>query len=262
MDWELTMSTYAWLMSGCALAFAMFSAFLFIRERYPQRLRHRFTRKRERALLTRQFREYRDQRMGLFASLTVEGKNALVGDSLFDGSEWDELMPGQAAVNRGIGGAETATILEGLDLFLRQKPRSITLMVGINDLRHYVPLDEVKENYRKIVARIAARSIPLVVNSVTPVGKGHDDAAMINEWVKELNDYLIELARTHDFEFVDLHPALSEEGFLKSSCTNDNLHLTQDGYLAWKEVLLPRLAALSPARETRRRSGPSFGLVR
>jgi lysophospholipase L1-like esterase len=206
--------------------------------------------------------EYRDQRMGLFASLTVEGKHALVGDSLFDGSEWDELLPGQATANRGIGGAETATILEGLDVFLAQQPRSIFLMVGINDLRHFVPLDEVKRNYTKVIARITARSIPLFVNSVIPVGVGHDDADMINEWVASLNDHLIALARSHAFEFVDLRPVLSENGFLRSSCTNDNLHLTAEGYLAWREVLLPRLASLSPARGTHRRTSSSIGIVR
>src|SRR4051812_3033695 len=87
---------YVWLASGSAVMFAMLFAFLFIRERYPRRLLRRFTTRRPRAIQGREFFDYYDQRMGMFDAVSAEDRNTLVGDSLYDGCEWHELLPAHA----------------------------------------------------------------------------------------------------------------------------------------------------------------------
>jgi len=90
----------------------------------------------------KKYTEFYYQRAALFDSLGVDSADiVLLGNSLTNGGEWDELLGMPNAVNRGISGDTTEGIADRLGSITRGKPAKIFLMAGVNDVSHDIPAD-------------------------------------------------------------------------------------------------------------------------
>lgn len=175
----------------------------------------------------------REQRATFFTASPLDaGAVVFLGDSITAGGQWDELFPGVAARNRGIGGDTTAQVLARLEPVIAGRPAKVFLLIGTNDLHRGVAEDEIVANTREILARLRSGSpeTRLYLQSVLP------RAAEYRARVESLNARLAVLAREAGAEFIDLYPHfLDSDGSIRDALSNDELHLLGAGYLLWRE---------------------------
>jgi lysophospholipase L1-like esterase len=174
--------------------------------------------------------------------------NILLGDSI---SLWfpTDLLPGdnKTWLNQAISGETSAGILKRLNLFDKNQPQSIFIMIGINDLIRGVDDTQVLENYRQIVDYLRRQhpKTEIVVQSILPHGaeeatwEGKDKLVKIsNHRIRQLNAELQIIANKAGAKYLDLNRLFTnEEGNLLSDFTTDGLHLSHEGYIVWRSAL-------------------------
>ena len=191
--------------------------------------------------------EYNFQRRSLFEKLPVTSKDIVfLGNSITDGGEWSELLGNPRVKNRGISGDRTSWMLDRLDPIVGGQPRKLFLLIGTNDLAADVPAAEVIANVCKIVERFRRESprTKLYVQSVFPVNDsfkkfaakhGRHDADIV-----AVNEGLQALCAEKGIVYIDLWTPLADKnGKLRSDLTNDGLHLMGEGYVVWRDAVLP-----------------------
>ena len=82
----------------------------------------------------------------------------MIGDSITDGAEWYELLKNNEVQNRGIGGDTTKGILDRLDT-INKSIKKAFIMIGINDIAGYKRVDEIYNNYIKILEDLERKDI-------------------------------------------------------------------------------------------------------
>ena len=166
-------------------------------------------------------------------------KIAMLGDSITDWGEWNELFTRNDIINRGISGDGTDGVLKRLN-GINSSVSKVFIMIGINDLGKGKSVDYVFDNYKKIVTILKQKNIQPVMQStlfVDPV-KIHNRK---NSDVEELNNKLKKYAIENDLLYIDINVKLSKDKKLRSDYSYDGLHLNGEGYQAWKEVIEPYL---------------------
>jgi lysophospholipase L1-like esterase len=162
----------------------------------------------------------------------------MLGDSITDGGEWAELLGRDDVVNRGIGADTTSGVLNRMDQVIAMKPQKVFLMIGINDLGREIPVSQVLSNCKEIIRKLRDANIEVIVQSTLYVKKMH---FLRNQQVNELNEGLQAYCKDNGIRFVDLNKILAPDGYLPEKYSNDGLHLMGDGYVKWKETILPLL---------------------
>ena len=193
--------------------------------------------------LIAQHSTYYYQKKSLFESLPLHKRNIIfLGDSITDSGEWSELFKNKKIKNRGISGDVTQGILDRLDGILKEKPKKIFLMIGINDLARGKTAEQVIEHIKQIANRIQSASpkTKLFIQSLLPVNdsfekfNSHTDK---NKQVIKVNKAIQEMAG-NQFFYIDLHSSFKNAvGKLQKDYTNDGLHLNGNGYQNWKNII-------------------------
>lgn len=188
-------------------------------------------------------RPYYEQRVTLFKQLP-KVKNAIVfiGNSITDGGEWQELLNCKKCINRGISGDISFGVLARLDDVLKDKPKKIILLIGINDISRNVPNEMIIANYKEFVRRTKALSpkTKIYLQSVLPTNNTFRKFVDKNEEsIKILNAAMLDLSKnTVGVTYIDLYSKfLDSEGRLDKKYTNDGLHLLGEGYVLWAKIL-------------------------
>lgn len=188
--------------------------------------------------------EYWQQRVSLFELLPVsEDDIVFLGNSITDGGEFAELLNNPAIKNRGINGDVIAGVRERLPQVTDGSPRKIFLLIGINDISHNLPADELASQYETLVDEIVrkAPASSLYIQSVMPINNDFGRYRNLKDKenvIVELNKRLQEIAVAHNSVFIDLTETLAgPDGKLRKDFTNDGLHLTGPGYKAWTEII-------------------------
>ncbi len=186
----------------------------------------------------------REQRVATaYAALqAAEGRGTLVllGDSITAGRPWQATPGCPRLLNLGVSGATTADLLHNLALAQKAGAERALLMIGINDLRHDVPLRQLLANYREILRQLQAAGIEPTVQSTLHVTPLHVQQALINRQVDELNRQLLEWTRQHGWRYVDVQAVIAPRGY-----RGDGLHLNAEGYGAWQRLIDPLLCPAS-----------------
>ncbi len=188
---------------------------------------------------------YYDQKLSMFEQMPAP-KNAIIwlGDSITDGGEWSELFPNYNTMNRGISADNTFGILYRLHEIIRRKPKKIFILIGINDIGRNIPDEVIVKNYRKIIDSLQQKcpATKIYVQSILPTNnnftefKNHQNKT---EHVFFVNNELKKMCAEKKITYVNLYDALIDaQGKLDKRYTNDGLHLTGEGYLKWKAVLI------------------------
>lgn len=95
----------------------------------------------------------------------------MIGDSITHAGHWEEIFPDVKIANRAIGGDKTSDILDRMSDILLVKPRKAFIMIGINDLGQSKSVDEIFNNYSKIVEQLQNRNIVVIIQSTLECGK-------------------------------------------------------------------------------------------
>ncbi len=111
-------------------------------------------------------------------SQEVINPNSIVflGNSITEGFYVYKRFPNYLKYNRGISGDMTTGILERLDQIICYKPKIIVIMIGINDLSRNRDVNDIIENYRKILQEISSETptTKIIVESILPIRKPYD----------------------------------------------------------------------------------------
>lgn len=196
-----------------------------------------------------QYNQFYYQRATLFEKLPIDSDDIVfLGNSITNGCEWHELFNNPNIKNRGISSDVSMGVYDRLDPIIKGKPAKIFLMIGINDIAHHLSTDSIVKNITKIIRKIKKEtpSTRLYIQSLLPTNDSFERFKTImgkTPQIIEINQQLEELAPIEKYTYIDLFPHLTTPGTtaLDPQYTNDGLHLLGDGYLVWKDVLLPYL---------------------
>ena len=189
---------------------------------------------------------YYARRATLFDLLPVYSSDIIMlGNSLTDGAEWNELFDNCYVKNRGIVGDIIPGFFERLEPILKGQPRKIFIMGGVNDISHGVSADSIVSAMTQVVTTIQARcpKTEIYVQSMLPFNndvrlwkllKGREQV------VVDGNKGLESMCQRLGVTFINLYPLfVGENGKMKPEYTNDGLHLMGGAYLIWRDALLP-----------------------
>lgn len=189
---------------------------------------------------------YYARRATLFDLLPVYSSDIIMlGNSLTDGAEWNELFDNCHVKNRGIVGDIIPGFFERLEPILKGQPRKIFIMGGVNDISHGVSADSIVSAMTQVVTTIQARcpKTEIYVQSMLPFNndvrlwkllKGREHV------VVDGNKGLESMCQRLGVTFINLYPLfVGEDGKMKPEYTNDGLHLMGGAYLIWRDALLP-----------------------
>ena len=189
---------------------------------------------------------YYARRATLFDLLPVYSSDIIMlGNSLTDGAEWNELFDNCHVKNRGIVGDIIPGFFERLEPILKGQPRKIFITGGVNDISHGVSADSIVSAMTQVVTTIQARcpKTEIYVQSMLPFNndvrlwkllKGREQV------VVDGNKGLESMCQRLGVTFINLYPLfVGENGKMKPEYTNDGLHLMGGAYLIWRDALLP-----------------------
>lgn len=189
---------------------------------------------------------YYARRATLFDLLPVYSSDIIMlGNSLTDGAEWNELFDNCHVKNRGIVGDIIPGFFERLEPILKGQPRKIFIMGGVNDVSHGVSADSIVSAMRQVVTTIQSHcpNTKIYVQSMLPFNndvrlwkllKGREQV------IVDGNTGLERMCKELGVKFINLYPLfVGEGGKLKPEYTNDGLHLMGSAYLIWRDALRP-----------------------
>lgn len=187
-----------------------------------------------------EFSPYYHQKISIYQSSNIEDiEAAMVGDSITDHGEWNELFPGKTVLNRGVSDDDTKGVLNRLDEIIEKKPSKVFIMIGINDFLHGLSKDETLRNYNEIINTLSEKlpSSSIYIQSILPVNNDIYGTTINNSEVKKLNIELEKLAEDKQIVFIDLYSNFLNNNQLDKKFTYDGIHLNGDGYLVWKNSI-------------------------
>ncbi len=191
-----------------------------------------------RSLLGQFVEPARERQLSQFEVLPVRpGSVVFLGDSITAGGSWHELFPHTPVHNRGIGGDTAAGVLARIAQVTDGRPAAVFLMIGTNDLFIGRAPAAIAQKVEAIVTAIASTSpgTQVYLQSVLP------RAAEYRDRVVALNRALEAVTERTASVWVNLYPYMLDvsDGSIRNDYSNDELHLTGRGYLAWRAQIDP-----------------------
>jgi lysophospholipase L1-like esterase len=168
---------------------------------------------------------------------TKQADIVMLGNSITAGVNWAELLGRNDAVGRGIPG----DIIEGygyrLDYVFKLNPKVCFIMGGINDIYGWIPVEDIFNNYVKIINELRSKRIEVVIQSTLYVAARYASSENRNAEVEKLNKMLSDYAAKNNILFIDLNSRLAFRKMLIDDLTYDGVHLKAKAYKIWaKEV--------------------------
>lgn len=194
----------------------------------------------------KKYTEFYYQRASLFELLPVDSTNIVfLGNSLTNGCEWHELLGMPNVVNRGINGDIVGGIEDRLAPVVNGHPDKIFLLTGVNDVSHNLTADSIASALLALVdhIRMASPDTRLYVQSLLPINTSFGRYKAIDgkeQTIRDINALLPAEVEARGAKWIDLYPAFCDDnGNLRSDLTNDGLHLLGNGYMIWRDIILP-----------------------
>lgn len=190
---------------------------------------------------------YYARRVTHFATLPpiTRADIVMLGNSLTDGAEWNELLGNRHVKNRGIVGDIIQGLVDRLEPILEGKPKKLFILSGVNDVSHDVDGDSIGRVMEKLIVMVKQRCprTKIYLQSMLPINNDFGRYKRLTgkeQVVLDGNRALQEVAQRQHVTWIDLFPLFADdEGKLRRDLTNDGLHLLGNGYLIWRDAILP-----------------------
>lgn len=174
----------------------------------------------------------------------IDDNFLLVGDFYTDKFDLDEYDLDYHYVKRADKKLTTSKLIDDMGGYIyKYNPSIVFLQIGINDLNDKKSIEEIVENYEKIIDLIQEKRsyADICIESLIPINRDAKDfdeeffnKDLDNEDIKELNSKLKDLANRKDIVYIDLYSMLENDGKLDEKFTSNGIYLNEDGY---KQVL-------------------------
>ena len=158
----------------------------------------------------------------------------MLGDSITDEGQWDELLNNSKVQNRGISGDTTDGVIDRLNS-VSKGIKQVFIMIGVNDIMRGKEAHEVYANYLKIIQTFKDKNIKVHIQSTLYIGETR--MANFNPKIEELNKKLEKFASENQIPFINLNPIFAPQKVLKKEFTSDDLHLNGMAYKLWTEQI-------------------------
>lgn len=185
-------------------------------------------------------REYLEQ-ITLYEAYAGKATIVMLGNSITAAADWNELLNRNDIANRGISGDITAGFINRMEYVYKADPEICFVMGGINDIIQNVPVEDIKQNLKKIAIELNKNNITPVIQSILFVNAAFSDHKVINSRVAKINKEMEIFCKANGFDYLNINDVLSEEGNLIAEYTFDGLHLNGKAYMLWKQKLIPVL---------------------
>ena len=157
----------------------------------------------------------------------------MLGNSITHGINWNELLDRTSISEQGIPSDITAGVLNRMEYVYKVKPKICFILIGVNDIFSWIPVDTVFSNYKKIVLQLKEHNIIPVIQSVLYAASKYQSAGNRNKEIQKLNSLLFKFAKKNNFEYLNLNRKMSRSNYLKDNLTYDGIHLTGEGFKIW-----------------------------
>ena len=172
-------------------------------------------------------------------STTPKGKTIFLGNSITEGFQLNDYFPKLQPLNRGISGDHIDGLLERLETsVIKLKPTRLLVLIGINDIGAGDSDSLILKNYKMLMDTLADKLsyTTIYIQSILPTSTRWENCP--KEKIIRLNKKIKALAKAHGFIWINLYDSfVDKQGYLQKSLTVDGLHLNQQGYLVWCEIL-------------------------
>ncbi|MBR6322071.1 MAG: hypothetical protein IKR59_04300 [Lachnospiraceae bacterium] len=165
------------------------------------------------------------------------------GDSITAGGNFNDFFPELLVINYGINGATIEDLTARVGEVEARHPDKIFVLAGGNNL-YSGNVDECVELFRGLLGalREACPDAEIFVESMLPL-----DKQIALKWdcpnriIRMYNKKLSELAEEYGLEYIEIYPVYEYQGGLNGEMTRDGIHLNDDAYGPWAEVVRPYL---------------------
>ena len=99
-----------------------------------------------------------ERRAGTHRGQIDSGSIVMLGDSITEQADWDELLPDLPIVNRGHSGYTTEQLVPVADAIGDARPRGVFVLTGTNDIRDGRSPDWTAEHLNRLLDSLARRS--------------------------------------------------------------------------------------------------------
>lgn len=172
-----------------------------------------------------------------------------VGSSSIRMWNLEQAFPGTDLLNRGFGGSMMSDLRHFVDrVVIPYGPALIVMYEGDNDIAAGRTPEEVVEDYRSLTERIHA-ALPetrIVYLSIKPSVKRW---ALYGQMLRA-NREIQQIASEHAYlEYIDVSQVMWNEQQQPDAALflDDGLHLNDEGYRRWSQLVQPYLTALKSA---------------
>lgn len=181
--------------------------------------------------------------------ITSPPANAIlfVGSSSIVGWKVDKFFPGLPVLNRGFGGSQISDVLHHFDrVVVPYKPETIVFYSGDNDIAGGKTTDTVVNDVKKFVALVHEKLPSAQVLIIPP----KPSIARWKLWpaMQQVGMAEQQIAETDDrVTYIDIAPAmLGSDGKPRAELLKkDGLHMTDEGYVVWSDMVRPLLTPKS-----------------
>ncbi len=174
-------------------------------------------------------------------------KPIFLGNSLTEMFDIQGYFNDTTILNCGIVGDFTEGLLKRSDAIISLKPNKLFIEIGINDMIEKISLEEICDNYEKLLIKIKQHSpqtkiyiqsnLPVIINRPSLLTTDAD----VNKLVVEQNKNLQILAKKYNCTYIDIFSELIKEKDKPSLFIWDGIHLTPKAYEIWTVVVKPYL---------------------
>jgi lysophospholipase L1-like esterase len=175
------------------------------------------------------------------ARYDVYGKQApivMLGTSLSQDIDWNELLNRGDIVNRSYGGDIIEVMQSRLPYILAVHPKICFIEGGINDIDTNISPDKSLAQLSALIDSLKRNSIIPVLTAITAVTNTAHKHVERNAAIAAFNTALVSLAKEKNIDIINNNTRLAPEGFLRDEYAKaDGLHFQPATYLIWKEAV-------------------------
>lgn len=174
------------------------------------------------------------QEVGLYQIYkTKKADIVMLGDSNIRGADWNELLGREKVVGRGITSDVVEGYLSRLNYVTKLNPKVCFIIGGLNDVYSWIPLENILQNYIRLIQELKSKGIIVVVQSAIYTTKEWPNSENRNPEVRKLNNLLKEYCSNEKIHFIDLNEKMSTGLYINSNLVNSWGHLNANGYKIW-----------------------------
>lgn len=162
----------------------------------------------------------------------------MLGNSLTNYANWEELLDRTDVANRGIGGDITEGFLGRLKYIIYVKPKIVFIEGGVNDLSRNISQENIIKNLTSIIDTLQKNDIKPVLTTVTLLAEHYKSRNPVeqNKKIKKLNKQIFKLAKDKNIDLIDLNQFVSNENFCNPEyVVKDGIHFSDKTYVIWKQ---------------------------